>query len=114
MLTTATAADAALIPGETAEQRARRIAARETVRQRMARVQLALLRLQALGLSVKDIDASSDRPILTIAPSWRCGALGAAWTVETTATHAIRQAEVHGCRVRWAESLTRSALPGVA
>ncbi len=110
---TATYTDVALIPGETAEQRARRIAARQAVRQRMARVQLAMLRLQALGLSVKGIDASSDRPILTIAPSWRCGALGAAWTVQTTATHATRQADVHGCRVRWEETHTAPGLRAI-
>ena len=110
----ATTASPGLIPGETYQQRAQRIAARDRVSQRMARVQIAAARLQALGLAVQNIDASTDRPILTIAASWRCGQLSGAWTVKTEASHALRQADLHGCRVQWRESLTRAALLSAA
>lgn len=109
-----TTASPGLIPGETAAQRAARITARERVCQRMARVQMASARLAALGLTVLNIDASTDRPIVTIAASWRCGQLTAAYTLKTEPDYALRQAELHGCRVQWRESLTRAALLSAA
>ena len=92
-------------PGETAEQRAARIAARDRISHRLAKVRMALTHLDVLGIAVCSVDLRGDVPLLEALPSWRNEAAGAAWTESITLRERRRRCEVHGCMLTWAEPL---------
>lgn len=100
----------AIIAGETPAQRAARLRARERTQRTMATLISALHRLDALGLSVKTISFAAGQPCIEIAPTWRAGQLGTVWTVDTTASHRLRRADLHGCRVEWREPIEPSSV----
>lgn len=92
-------------PGETAPQRAARIAARDKINHRLSKVRMALARLDVLGISVYSVDIRSDVPLLEALPSWRNESAGACWTESITLRERRRRCEVHGCMLTWAEPL---------
>jgi len=92
-------------PGETPEQRAARIAARDQIGYRLAKVRMALARLDVLGITVYSVDLRTDIPQLDALPNWRNESAGAAWTESITLRERRRRCEVHGCILTWAEPL---------
>lgn len=108
------ASEPALLPGETAEQRAERMAQRRAVADRMSRLQIALARLQAMGIAVRNVEATEATPIIEVAPTWRCGQLHPVRTIAHTPAVRVREAVLHGCRVQWGESLTVDAMLAIA
>ena len=91
--------------GESAGQRAARIAARDQINHRLSKVRMALARLDVLGIAVFSVDIRTDTPLLEALPSWRNEAAGAAWTESITLRERRRRCEVHGCMLTWAEPL---------